>query len=66
MKKRICLLLAVCMLLALAACGAKQPDQTPAPAPDENAAQEEKPTTPAEDTASGQNAAENTTNRCPP
>jgi len=59
MKKRICLLLAVCMLLTLAACGTKQPDRTPAPAPEETAARQEEPATPAEDTASGQNAAEN-------
>jgi len=58
MKKRICLLLAVCMLLALTACGAKQPGLTPATAPEETAARREESTAPAENTASVQSAAE--------
>lgn len=59
MKKWICLLLAACLLFTLAACGAKQPDLTPAPAPEETAARREESTAPAENAASGQTAAEN-------
>ena len=44
MKKRICLLPAVCLLLALAACGTAKPENTPAPTPQPTEASQPAPT----------------------